>query len=141
MGLFGKRERYEDDEPDIYDEDEVDELIVDSALFVEAPPLESTTVSITPKNVYELDAGAWLGFLEVLPYDFRCYFDTRRAFVRAFEKCREEVVDFESYEGGRKAEYSESFEYDDHDVTIDFTLSRSGNNAPYIFTADIKIDE
>ena len=141
MGLFGKLWKAAYDEPDIYDEDEVDELITDSELYVEAPPLESTVVTVTPKDIYRIDMAAVLENIAELPYEFRCYLDTRRAFTKAFEQCREEIVGYESYEGGRSAEYSAGFGYDDHDITIDFTLSRDSDGSPYRFTADIKVDE
>lgn len=141
MGLFGFFDKSVNNEDEVYDEDETDELLADSALYIEAPLLRSTCISITPKDIYSLDTNGWLEFLQELPYDFRCYFDTRRAFSNALRSCREDIADFESYEGGRRAEYSESYDYDDHSVVIDFTLSRDGDRAPYVFTADIKIDE
>ena len=138
MGIFGKKY---DDGPDIYDEDEVDELLADSELYFEAPPLESTVVTITPKDIYHADMALILENIADLPYEFRCYLDTRRAFVKAYEKCREELIGFESYKGGRSAEYNASFGFDDHEINIDFTLSRDDDNSPFRFTADIRVDE
>jgi len=138
MGFFGK---HHDDGPDIYDEDEVEELLTDSELYFDAPQLRSTTVSITPKDIWRFDTDRWLECIEELPYDFRCYFDTRKMISRAYRNCREEIVDFESYEGGRSAAFTDSFDYDGHDVTLDITFSRAGDRAPYVFTVDIKVDE
>ena len=141
MGLFGFFDPAVNNEDEVYDEDETEELIEDSSLFFEAPPLESTSVKFTPRDIYRFDAGAALEYVENLSYDFRCYFDARRAFNRAFDRCREEIAGFESYEGGRTAIQSESFDYDDHSIVIDFTMSRDSDRAPYVFTANIKVDE
>ena len=141
MGLFGMFDPRVNDEDDVYDADETDELLEDSELYFAAVPLESTVVSVTPKDIYHFDTGGWLEYLETLPYEFRCYFDTRRAFAKAYDICREEITDFVTYEGGRSADYSESFGYDDHTVSIVFSMSRDSDRSPYVFTADIKIDE
>ncbi|MBQ9483577.1 MAG: hypothetical protein IJU82_05230 [Ruminiclostridium sp.] len=141
MGLFGKKKAPVEEEPDIYDEDEVDELLTDSELFFDAPELKSTTLSITPKDIRRFDTDRWLECIEELPYDFRCYFDTRKIISRAYKSCLDEIADFESYEGGRSTTCTDSFEYDGHDITIDITFSRESDHAPFVFTADIKVDE
>ncbi|MBQ3841430.1 MAG: hypothetical protein II820_01930 [Ruminiclostridium sp.] len=138
MWLFGKKE--EDDEPDIYDEDEIDELLIDSALYFDTPELRDMSLTIYPKDIYRLDTDALLESIEQLPYEFRCYLDTRRAFSNALVSCREQISDYVSYEGGRSAEYSRSFEYDDKPVSITFTLSRDSDNSPFAFTVDIKTE-
>ncbi len=141
MGLFGTFDPEVNNEDEVYDEDEYDELIEDSELFFEAPPLESIALSFTPKDIMRFDPSAALEYVEELPYEFRCYLDTRRAFTRAYDICREEITGFESYEGGRSAEYSTGFDYDDHEIMIDFSMSRESNGSPYVFSANIKVDE
>ena len=58
MGLFGWLK--DEDGPDIYDEDEYDELLTDSALYFEAQKLESVCFSVSPKDVFRLDTDAVL---------------------------------------------------------------------------------
>ena len=141
MGFFGSFDPDVNNEDEVYDEDEYDELLEDSELFFEAPPLESIALLFTPKDIMRFDAAAALEYVSELPYEFRMYFDTRRAFTRAYDICREEITGFESYEGGRSAEYKTGFDYDDHDITIDFSMSRESNGSPYVFSANIKVDE
>lgn len=129
------------DEPEVYDEDEEDELIGESALYTDAQPLRSITVTLYPKDIHNVDTDALLENMTELPYEFRLYLDTRRAFSNAFRFCGEAITDYSSYEGGKSAEWSESYEYDDHSVNIDFSISRDSEDSYYVFTADIKIDE
>lgn len=139
MRFFGNRA--EDDEPDIYDADELGELFIDSALYFEAPRLGNVSFTVYPKDIYRLDTNALLESIGQLPYEFRCYLDARRAFANALKSCREEISGFVSYEGGRSAEFTASFEYDDIPVSIEFTLSRESDGAPFAFTVDIRTDE
>lgn len=139
MDLFEKFT--DDDEPDIYDEDEYDELLTDSALYFEAQKLESVSFSVTPNDIYRLDTNAMLENIELLPYEFRCYLDTRRAFANALKSCREELDGYVTYNGGRNSEYTASFDYDGHSVVIYFTLRKSDDRSPFTFTADIRVDE
>ena len=136
--FFGIGDR---DEPEVYDADKEDELIAESELYTEAQPLTSTTVTLYPRDIKNVDTDALLEKITELPYEFRLYLDTRRAFANAFRFCGEGIADFESYEGGRSSEWSESYEYDDHSVTIDFRISRDSRDSYYVFTADIRIDE
>ncbi len=143
MGLFGRNygnDKEYDDDTEIYDADEEYDLYADSALFIEAPPLQTTTLTVYPRDIYSLDTDAVLENANELPYDLRYYLDTRRAFSRALESCREEITGFESYEGGRSAEYSAGFDYDGNDIMIYFTLSREGDSAGYVFTAHIIVN-
>lgn len=139
MGLFS-RWFGNDDEPEVLDEDEFLEQLSDDELYVDDVPLESTVISVRLRSLEGFGTDAFLEGLEQLPYEFRMYFDTRRAFSRAYSSMKEEIAYFESYEGGRSVEYDEYFEYDDHTVTINFTLSRDGDSEPFVFSADIKID-
>ncbi len=143
MGLFGRKKEslteYEDDN-EIYDADEEYDLYTDSALFIEATPLRSTVITVYPRDIYRLNTDSVLENAGELPYDFRYYLDTRRAFSRALDSCREEITGFESYEGGRTADYSAEFDYDDNDVRIYFTLSRESDSAGYVFTARIVVN-
>lgn len=139
MGLFGWLK--DEDGPDIYDEDEYDELLTDSALYFEAQKLESVCFSVSPKDVFRLDTDAVLESAELLPYEFRYYLDTRRAFANALKNCRDEIGGYVSYEGGRSAVYTASYEYDGHSVVIDFTLEKPDDCSPFTFTADITVDE
>lgn len=140
MGLFGKLFRGEDDEPEVLDEDEFIEQLGDDELYVEDVPLESTSVSVRMRSPDGVDTDDFLERLDTLPYDFRMYYDTRRAFSRALSSMREEISFFESYAGGKSVSCDEEFEYDDHAVSIVFTLSRDGDGEPFVFTADIHID-
>lgn len=139
MGLFG-RLFGDDDEPEVLDEDEFIEQLGDDELYVDDVPLESTVISVRLRGLEGVDTDEFLERLGTLPYEFRMYYDTRRAFSRAFASMREEISFFESYEGGRSADCSESFEYDDRNVEIFFTLSRDGDGEPFVFSADIRID-
>lgn len=138
MGWFS-RKKDKEPEPEVLDEDEFLEEMSDDELYVDDVPLESTVISFAPKDLYRFDTDMFLENLEQLPYEFRCYYDTRKAFSRAVESLREEM-DFESYEGGRSVEYSAEYEFDDHDVEIVFTLSRDSDSSPFRFSADIRID-
>ncbi len=140
LGRFFDRIFGDDDETEVLDEDEFLEQMSDDELYVDDVPLESTEISVKLRSLEGLDTDALLERLEQLPYEFRMYYDTRRAFSRAFASMSEEISYFESYEGGRSVGYDESFEYDDRAVAVSFTLSREGNGAPFVFTADIKID-
>ena len=139
MWLFGGK--HEDDGPDIYDADELDELFIDSALYFAAPGLGNVSFTVYPRDIFRLDTDALLESIGQLPYEFRCYLDTRRAFANALKSCRDEISGFASYEGGRSAEFTASFEYDDIPVSIEFTLSRESDGAPFAFTVDIRTDE
>lgn len=141
MGLFDLFRRGEP-EPEVLDEDEFLELMTDDMLYVEDVPLTGTTVRFRINDLRSFDSDMMLASLENLdnlPYEFRCYFDTRRAFSRALENLSEEMY-YDSFEGGRSADCSAEFTFDDHDVMIEFTLSRADDDAPYIFNAEIHID-
>ncbi len=139
MSIFRKREENGDIYIDVYDPDEEYDLMLESALYVEAQPLKDTSFTFYPRDIYRLDTNALLESIEELPYEFRCYYDTRRAFAKSLEKCREEVVGFVSYKGGRSASDSHTFEYDGRRVTIDITVGKESDTSPYSFTAEIHV--
>ena len=141
MGLFRRTDDSGDVYIDVYDPDEEYDLMLESALYVEAQPLRDTSFTFYPRDIYRLDTNALLESVEALPYEFRCYYDTRRAFAKELEKCREEVTGYASYKGGRSASDSRSFEYDGYMVTIDITLSKDSDASPYKLTADIKVSQ
>ncbi len=139
MGLFS-RLFGNDDEPEVLDEEEFLEQLSDDELYVDDVPLDSTAVSVRLRSPEGVDTDDFLERLGQLPYEFRMYYDTRRAFSRALESMREEIGYLADYEGGRSACHSEEYEYDDHRVEIYFTFSRAGNGEPFVFEADIRID-
>ncbi len=138
MGLFHRKREYEDE---VYDPDEIYDLYAESQLFVEAPPLCDTTITVCPRDIYSLDTDAVLERAQELPYELRYYLDMRRAFSKALESCREQIVGFESYEGGRTASYSSGFEYDGRRIKVDFTLSRESNRSGFVFTAYVRVND
>ncbi len=128
-------------EPEVYDEDEEYELMSDSELFVEAPPLVSNQLTFTLREVYDIDTDVLLESARDLPFEFRYYLDTRRAFSDALKSCRDEIAGYSDYTGGKSAVYDTEYEFDDHSVAIVFTLTRDNSALPFTFTADIRIDE
>ena len=141
-GLLGwlKKLGAEDEEPEVLDEEEFLEEMSDSGLYVDDVPLEDTVLTFTLRDIKRFDTDTVLENYDRLPYEFRLYYDTRRAFSRAFSALSEELRWYDSYEGGRSAENDEHYDYDDHSIDILFTLSRDGDARPYCFTADIRVD-
>lgn len=137
MGLFDRYNKGDE----VYDADEYDELETDSALFVEAQPLRSASFTVYPKDIYDIDTNALLESLTELPFEFRYYMDAKRAFAKALRELRDEVAEYESYEGGRSASYDTEFEFDEMLVAMHFSLSKDNDSAPFAFSVDIKIYE
>lgn len=142
MGLFGKLfgTSHDDEEPEVLDEDEFLEEMSNNELYVDDVPLENTVITFRPRDLGRFDTDAVLENLENLPYEFRMYFDTRRAFSRAFSSLSEDLQGYDSYGGGRSATYDAHYDYDDHSIDIGFTLSRGSDREPFVFTADIRVD-
>lgn len=141
MGFFGWLKRpAAEPEPEVLDEDEFLEEMSENELYVDDVPLENTVISFRLRDLNRFDTDAVLENIENLPYEFRLYFDTRRALSRAYETLREELRWFDSYEGGRSADSDAHYDFDDHDIDITFTLSREGDREPFVFTADIRVD-
>ena len=142
MGLFGWLKKSDPEpEPEVLDEEEFLEELGDSELYVDDVPLESTVISFRPRDLRRFDTDAVLENLEALPYEFRLYYDTRRAFSRAYDSLREELSWYDSYEGGKSAESEAQYEYEDHSINIVFTMSRDSDRDPFVFTADIRVDD
>ena len=139
MGLFSKLFG-NDDEPEVLDEDEFIEQMSDDELYVEDVPLENTVVSVRLRTLDGVDTDDFLERLGQLPYEFRMYYDTRRAFSRAFSALSEDIAYMESYEGGKSTECDAAFDYDGHDITIYFSISRQSGTEPFVFSADIRVD-
>lgn len=138
--MFGWfRKKPEEELPDIYDPDEVDELVADSMLYTDAQPLKSVSFSVAPDDIFTLDTNALLENIRELPFDLRTYYDMRKTFSRGREQLIEEVGFLDSYEGGRSAEYRKSFEFDDKTVDVTLTLSKQSDNANFVLAADIKV--
>ncbi|MBQ9383149.1 MAG: hypothetical protein IJT87_02810 [Ruminiclostridium sp.] len=138
-GLFRKK-KAPDEDIDVFDPDEEYDLMLESALYVEAQPLKDTSSTFYPRDIYRLDTDALLESVEELPYEFRCYLDTRRAFAKAFELCREDITGYASFEGGKSAWEQRTFKYDGRCVTLTVTLSRESERAPYTLTAEINFE-
>ena len=140
MGLFKKLfGTDENDVPEVLDEDEYEEALSDSELYVDDVPLEDKQFSLTLRDLRKFDTDSWLESCEELPYDFRLYLDTRRAFSRAFGNMCQEMT-YDDYSGGKTAQAEDEYDYDDNTINISFTLSRADNGAPFIFSADIKVN-
>lgn len=136
MGLF--RRKTEDD-IDVFDPDEEYDLMLESALYIEETPLKHTSFTFYPRNIRCLDTDALLESIDELPYEFRCYLDTRRAFAKCFEICLEDITGYESFEGGRSSWEQRSFSYDDKRITLTVTLSKESDTAPYTLTTEIQV--
>lgn len=112
----------------------------DEELYFEATGLQDTVLTVRLGSPRSFDTDKYLERLEQLPYEFRHYLDTRRAFSRGLKTCAEEISDFESYEGGKTALWLTSFDFDDAEVTLEFELSRAGDNEEYVFTVKITVE-
>ena len=141
MGLFSwlKKDSGED-EPEVLEEEEYLEEMSADDLYVDDVPLENTVITFTLRDLSRFDTDTVLENYDRLPYEFRLYLDTRRAFSRAFSTLCTELRSYDSCEGGRSAVYDEHYEFDDHDIDIFFTLARDGDHEPFRLTADIRVD-
>lgn len=63
-------------------------------------------------------------------------YDVRKKFRRLYKEACEEVVDFESYEGGRSCTLEDECECNDRYLTLRLTLQRAGDNSPYKLTLE-----
>lgn len=63
-------------------------------------------------------------------------YEVRKKFRKMFDKACEEVVDFESYAGGRICTLEDECECTEHYLTLRLTLQRDGDDAPYKLTLE-----
>lgn len=115
------------------------EQLSDDELFFENE-LKSTRVSVRISTPESLNTDDFLAQIAELPYEFRHYLDTRRAFSKALKYCAEEIAGFESYEGGRSAKWETSFDYDDYEVTASFELTKPSDDEAFVFTAQLEVE-
>lgn len=71
-----------------------------------------------------------------ISYSVIADYDVRKKFRQLYKKACEEVVDFESYEGGRICTLEDECECSDHYLTLRLTLQRDSDSAPYKLTLE-----
>lgn len=117
-----------------YNDEPVTEPLSDDEIYTE----DKTFSGIISANFEYADSVDIISLIEKMDISYSVIddYEVRKKFRKMFDKACEEVVDFESYAGGRVCTLEDECECTEHYLTLRLTLQRAGDDVPYKLTLE-----